>query len=127
MELPKDHPDAIEDSDEDNAVGGDGADLGTAEGDDAEDGGDDLAAPDGGDDDLDGDPEPAAAANVPPPKPHYEKELHHLDPALLWRAMHRIGFPLRPRYEASLFGNAQQVDEWLVAMVISVPDERYGS
>jgi hypothetical protein len=47
-------------------------------------------------------------------------------PALLWRAMQRIGFPLMPHYEASLFKNAQQ-EEWLVAVVISIPDERYGS
>jgi hypothetical protein len=83
-----------------------------------------LAAPDGGGDDPDDDPKPAAAADVPPPEPHYEKELHHLDfaegpfPALLWRAMQRIGFPLRPCYEASLFRNAQQEEEWLVAVVI---------
>jgi hypothetical protein len=69
----------------------------------------------------------------PPPEPHYEKQIHHLDfaegpfPALLWRAMQGIGFPLMPRYEASLFKNAQQEEEWLVAVVISVLDERYGS
>jgi hypothetical protein len=40
--------------------------------------------------------------------------------------MQGIGFPLMPRYEASLFKNAQQ-EEWLVAVVISVPDESYGS
>jgi hypothetical protein len=40
--------------------------------------------------------------------------------------MQRIGFPLMPRYEASLFKNAQE-EEWLVAVVISIPDERYGS
>jgi hypothetical protein len=32
-----------------------------------------------------------------------------------------------PRYEACLYKNAQQEEEWLVAVVISVPDERYGS
>jgi hypothetical protein len=36
------------------------------------------------------------------------------------------GFPLIPCYEACLYKNAQQ-EEWLVAVVISVPDERYGS
>jgi hypothetical protein len=40
--------------------------------------------------------------------------------------MQRIGFPLRPCYEASLFRNALQ-EEWLVAVVISVPDKRYSS
>ncbi|RLM66450.1 uncharacterized protein C2845_PM16G03130 [Panicum miliaceum] len=79
MELPEDHQDVVEDSDEEDASGGDGADPGAIGGDDAEDGGDDLGAPDGDDDDPDDDPEPAAAADVPPPEPHYEKELHHLD------------------------------------------------
>jgi hypothetical protein len=32
-----------------------------------------------------------------------------------------------PRYEAHLFKNAQQEEEWLVAVVISVLDERHGS
>jgi hypothetical protein len=32
-----------------------------------------------------------------------------------------------PRYEAYLFKNAQQEEEWLVTVVISVPDERHGS
>jgi hypothetical protein len=41
--------------------------------------------------------------------------------------MQRIVFPLMPRYEAHLFKNAQQEEEWLVAVVISVPDERHGS
>jgi hypothetical protein len=41
--------------------------------------------------------------------------------------MQRISFPLMARYEASLFKNAQQEEEWLVAVVISVPDERYGN
>jgi hypothetical protein len=132
MELPKDHPDTAGDNDKD-AAGGDGADPGALGGDGAEDGDDDLAAPDGGDDDPDDDPEPADAADKPPQEPHYEKQIHHLDfaegpfPALLWRTMQRIGFPLMPRYEASLFKNAQQEEEWLVAVVISVPDERYGS
>jgi hypothetical protein len=132
MELLKDHPDAVEDSKKEDAAGGDGADPDSAGGDDAEDGGDDLAALDGGDDDPDDDPEPATAVDVPPPEPHFEKQIHHLDfveglfPVLLWRAMQRIGFPLMPRYEASLLKNAQQ-EEWLVALVISVPDERYGS
>jgi hypothetical protein len=41
--------------------------------------------------------------------------------------MQRIGFPLMPRYEACLYKNAQQEEEWLVAVVISIPDEKYGS
>jgi hypothetical protein len=41
--------------------------------------------------------------------------------------MQRIGFLLMPRYEAHLFKNAQQEEEWLVAVVISVLDERHGS
>jgi hypothetical protein len=41
--------------------------------------------------------------------------------------MQRIGFPLMPRYEAHLFKNAKQEEEWLVAVVISVPDKRDGS
>jgi hypothetical protein len=40
--------------------------------------------------------------------------------------MQRIGFPLMPRYEAHLFKNAQQEEEWLVAVVICVLDERPG-
>jgi hypothetical protein len=32
-----------------------------------------------------------------------------------------------PRYEASLFKNAQQEQKWLVVVVISIPDEKYGS
>jgi hypothetical protein len=111
MELPEDHPDATSDSNED-AVGGDGADLGAVGGDDDEDGDDDPAAPDGGDEDPDDVPEPAEAASPPPPEPHYEKQMHRLDfaeglfPALLWRAMQRIGFPLMPCYEACLYKNA---------------------
>jgi hypothetical protein len=31
-----------------------------------------------------------------------------------------------PRYEAHLHKNAQQDEEWLVAVVISVPDEKHG-
>jgi hypothetical protein len=121
-ELHEDHPDAAGDSNED-ATGGDGADPGAARGDNAE----------VGDVDLDDDPEPASAADKPPPKPHYEKQIHRLDftegpfPALLWRAMQRISFPLMPRYEAALFKNAQQEEEWLLAVVISIPDEKYGS
>jgi hypothetical protein len=111
MELPEDHLDATGDSNEDVA-GGDGADPGTAGGDNAEDGDDDPAAPDGGDEDPDDDPEPSDAADQSPPEPHYEKQIHCLDfaegpfPALLWRAMQRIGFPLMPRYEACLYKNA---------------------
>jgi hypothetical protein len=40
--------------------------------------------------------------------------------------MRRIGFLLMPLYEAHLFKNAQQEEEWLVAVVICVPDERPG-
>jgi hypothetical protein len=32
-----------------------------------------------------------------------------------------------PRYEARMYKNAQQEEEWLVAVVISVPDEKNGS
>jgi hypothetical protein len=122
MELPEDQLDAAGDSDED-AVGED----------DAEDGDDDLAAPDGGDEDPDDDSEPADVADEPPPEPHYEKQICHLNfaegpfLALFWRAMQRIGFPLMPCYEASLFKNAQQEEKWLVAVVITISDERYGS
>jgi hypothetical protein len=132
MELPKDHPEASSGSNE-GPAGGDGADLGAAGGDKDEDGDDDSAAPDGGDGELDDDPDPTVAASPPPPEPHYEKQLHRLDfaegpfPALLWRAMQRISFPLMPRYEACLYKNAQQEEEWLVAVVNSVPDERHGS
>jgi hypothetical protein len=41
--------------------------------------------------------------------------------------MQRIGFPLMRHYEACLYKNAQQEEEWLVAVVISVLDERHGS
>jgi hypothetical protein len=41
--------------------------------------------------------------------------------------MQRIGFPLMPRYKAHLYKNAQQEEEWLVAVVIYVPNERPGS
>jgi hypothetical protein len=132
MELPEDHPNTASGSDEDTA-GGDGADPSAAGGDDAEDADDDPAAPGGGDEDPDDDPEPAVAVDELPPEPHYEKQIHHLDfaegpfPALLWRAMQRIGFPLMPWYEASLFRNDQQEEEWLMAVVISILDERYGS
>jgi hypothetical protein len=131
MELPEDHPDAAHDSNED-ATGGDGADLGPAGRDNAEDGDDDPAASNGGDEDPDDDLEPTNAADQSPPEPHYEKQIHRLDfaegpfPAHLWRAMQRISFPLMPCYEACLYKNAQQEEEWLVAVVISVPDERYG-
>jgi hypothetical protein len=123
MELPEDHPDAAGDRHDGDAAGGD----------DAKDGVDDPVAPDGGDDDPDDDLELAATADEPPLEPHYEKQIHDLDfaegpfPTLLWRAMQRIGFPLMPHYEASLFKNAQQEEEWLVVVVISVPDQRYGS
>jgi hypothetical protein len=39
--------------------------------------------------------------------------------------MQRIGFPLMQRYEAHLFKNAQKEEQWLVAVMISVPDERH--
>jgi hypothetical protein len=48
MELPKDHPDAASDSNED-AAGGDRANPGATGRDNAEDGDDDPAASDGGD------------------------------------------------------------------------------
>jgi hypothetical protein len=88
MELLEDHPDAAGDSSED-AAGGDGANPGAAGGDNAEDGEDDLAAPDGGDEDPGDDSEPVGKADQPPPEPHYEKQIHRLDfaegplPALL--------------------------------------------
>jgi hypothetical protein len=132
MELPEDHPEVSSGSNE-GPAGGDGADPGAVGGDEDDDGHDDSCAPDGGDDDPDDDPEPAIATSPPPPEPHYEKQIHHLDfaegpfPALLGRAMQRIGFPMMLRYEAHLFKNAQQEEEWLVVVVISVPDERYGS
>jgi hypothetical protein len=138
MELPEDHPNATSDSNED-AARGDGADPGAAGGDNDEDGDDDPAALDGGDEDPDDDPEPTDAADPPPPEPHYEKQIHRLDfaegpfSAFLWRAIQRIGFPVMPRYEVCLYKNevclyknAQQ-EEWLVAVVISVPDENYDS
>jgi hypothetical protein len=132
MELPEDHPDATGDSNEDAVIGG-GADPGAAGGDNAEGGDDDPAASDDGDEDLEDDSEPAHEADQPPLEPHYEKQIHRLDfaedpfLALLWRAMQRISFPLMPRYEACLYKNAQQEEEWLVAVVISVSDEKYGS
>jgi hypothetical protein len=126
MELP-------EDPGEENAARGNGADPDAAGEEDAEEDGDDLGVPGGGGSDPGDDPEPAAPAPVPPPEPHYEKQIHHLDfaegpiPVLLWRAMQRIGFPWMPRYEAHLHKNAQQEEEWLVAVVISVPDEKHGT
>jgi hypothetical protein len=116
-----------------DAARGDGVHPGAAGGDNAEDGDDDLVAPDGGDKDPEDDPEPADAADKPSPGPHYEMQIHCLDfaegpfPALLWRAMQRIGFPLMPRYEACLYKNAQQEEKWSVVVVISIPNERYGS
>jgi hypothetical protein len=132
MELPENHPEVSSGTNED-PTGGDGADPGATSGDKDEDGDNDPAAADGGDDDPNDDPEPAVAASPPPPEPHYEKQIHRLDiaegpsPTLLWRAMQRIGFPLMPHYEACLYKNAQREEEWLVAVVISVSDERYGS
>jgi hypothetical protein len=92
MELPEDHPDAAYDSQEDGAGGG-GANPGAAGGDDDEDEDEDPAEPDGGDEDPDEDPDdgpaPAEATDPPPPEPHYEMQIHHLDyaegplPALL--------------------------------------------
>jgi hypothetical protein len=132
MELPEDHPEVSSGSNE-GPAGGAGADSDAAGRDeDDDDGDDDSGAPGGGDDDPDDDPEPAAATSPPPPEPHYEKQILHLDsaegpiPALLWRVMQRIGFPLMPRYEAHLFKNAQQEEEWLVVVVICVPDDRPG-
>jgi hypothetical protein len=132
MELPEEHSEVSSGINEDPA-GGDSADPGAASRYEDEDGDDDSTTPDGGDDDPDDNPEPAVAASPPPPEPHYEKQIHHLDfaegplPMLLWRAMQRIGFLLMPRYEAHLYKNTQQEEEWLVAVVISVLDERHGS
>jgi hypothetical protein len=132
MELPEDHPEVSSDSNE-GPAGGDGGDSGAANGDKGEGGDDDSGAPGDDDDDPDDDPEPAVATNSPPPlEPHYEKQILHLEsaegpfPALLWRAMQRIGFPRKPHYEAHLFRNAQQEEEWLVSVLICVPDERPG-
>jgi hypothetical protein len=72
MELPEDHLEVSSGINE-GPAGGDGADSGAADRD--EDG-----APDGGDDDPDDDREPAAATS-PPPEPHYEKQILHLDSA----------------------------------------------
>jgi hypothetical protein len=88
MELLEDHPEAAGDSNKD-AARGDGADPGAAGGGHAEDGDGDPATLDGGDEDPNDDPEPAGAADKPPPEPHYEKQIHRLDiaegplPALL--------------------------------------------
>jgi hypothetical protein len=131
MELPKDHPEVSSGSNE-GPTGGDGGDSGAADGDKDEGGDDDSDAPGDDDDDPDDDPEPTVATNPPPPEPRYEKQILHLDsaegpfPALLWRAMERIGFPRKPHYEAHLFRNAQQEEEWLVSVLICVPDERPG-
>jgi hypothetical protein len=128
MELTEDHPDATGDSNKD-AAGGAGADPGATAGGNAEDGDDDPVAPDGGDEDPDDDPELAVAADPPPPELHYKKQIHRLDfaegpfAALLWSAMRRISFPLMPCYEACLYKNVQQEEEWLVA-VISIPNEK---
>ena len=133
MELPEDHPAAVEDSGEEDATGGGSVDSNATEGEDApEDGRDEPGTPEDGGDDPDDDPEIEPAADTPPPEPHYKKQVHRLNfvegpiPALLWRAIQRIGFPLRPGYEAHLYKNAQQEEEWLVTVVISIPD-KYGS
>ena len=90
MELPEDHPAAVEDSGEEDTIGGDSADPDAAEGEDApEDGSDDPAALEDGGNDPDDEPKPAAAADTPPPEPYYKKQVHRLDfaegpfPALL--------------------------------------------
>jgi hypothetical protein len=130
MELPEDHPEVSSGSNE-GPAGGDGGDSG-ATGGDKDEGDDDSGVPGDDDDDPDDDPKPAAATNPPPPEPHYEKQILHLDsaegpfPALLWRAMQRIGFPRKLHYEAHLLRNAQQEEEWLVSVLICVPDERPG-
>jgi hypothetical protein len=126
MKLPKDPPEVSSGSNEDPA-GGDGANPGAAGGDEDENGDNDSAGPDGGDNDPNDDPEPAIAASPTPPEPHYEKQIHHLDFAEGPFPAQRIGFLLMPRYEPHLYKNAQQEEEWLVAVVISVPDERHGS
>jgi hypothetical protein len=131
MELPEDHPKASCGSNE-GLAGGNGGDSGAADGDKDEGGDDDSDAPGDDDDDPDDDPEPAVITNPSPPEPRYEKQILHWDssegpfPALLWRAMQRIGFRRKPHYEAHLFKNAQQEEEWLVSVLICVPDERPG-
>ncbi|RLM69604.1 hypothetical protein C2845_PM17G07960 [Panicum miliaceum] len=45
--------------------------------------------------------------------------------ALLWEAMQAIGFPLRPRFKVVLYQAPGQRGEWIVSVVITVPDERY--
>jgi hypothetical protein len=131
MELPDDHPEVSSGSNE-GPAGGDGGDSGSAEGDKDKSDAEDSDAPGDDDDDPDDGPEPAVATNPPPPEPRYEKQILHLEsaegpfPALLWRAMQRIGFPRKPHFEAHLFKNAQQEEEWLVSVLICVPDERPG-
>jgi hypothetical protein len=131
MELPDDHPEVSSGSNE-GPAGGDGDDSGAADGDKDKGDAEDSDAPGDDDDDPDDGPEPAVATTPPPPEPHYGKQILHLEsaegpfPALLWRAMQRIGFPRKPHFEAHLFKNAQQEEEWLVSVLICVPDERPG-
>jgi hypothetical protein len=118
MELPDDHPEVSSGSNE-GPAGGDGGDSGSAEGDKDKSDAEDSDAPGDDDDDPDDGPEPAVATNPPPPEPRYEKQILHLEsaegpfPALLWRAMQRIGFPRKPHFEAHLFKNAhsKHIDE----------------
>jgi hypothetical protein len=131
MELPDDHPEVSSGSNE-GPAGGDGGDSGAADGDKDKGDAEDSDAPGDDDDDPDDGPEPAVTTNPPPPEPRYEKQILHLEstegpfPALLWRAMQRIGFPRKPHFGAHLFRNAQQEEEWLVSVLICVPDERPG-
>jgi hypothetical protein len=131
MELPDDHPEVSSGSNE-GPTGGDGGDSGAADGDKDKGDADDSDAPGDDDDDPDDDPEPAVATNPPSPEPRYEKQILHLEsaegpfPALLWRAMQRIGFPRKPHFVAHLFRNAQHEEEWLVSVLICIPDERPG-
>jgi hypothetical protein len=131
MELPDDHPEVSSGSNE-GPAGGDGGDSGAADGDKDKGDAEDSDAPGDDNDDPDDGPEPAVTTNPPPPEPRYEKQILHLESAegpfraLLWRAMQRIGFPRKPHFEAHLFKNAQQEEEWLVSVLICVPDERPG-
>ncbi|RLN03576.1 hypothetical protein C2845_PM13G04600 [Panicum miliaceum] len=78
-------------------------------GDDAGNGGDDPDGQDGVDDELEDPLEPAAPATGPPDF-QYKKEIHYFNVA-----------------EAARFQKGQQEAEWIVSVVISVPDERYGT
>ncbi|RLN28420.1 hypothetical protein C2845_PM05G17890 [Panicum miliaceum] len=135
MELPADHPDAGWDEEEEEDNGQNAAGGGSP---DASGGGDADEEEDAQDDDDDGDEDPEdppgpATPGVVAPEPKSEKEIHYLNfaegpmPALLWEAMQAMGFPLKPRFEVVRYQAPGQREEWLVSVVITVPDERYGS